>query len=88
MAGGSTEWRGRSVTSKVVSLFDAFHRGDVELSLNELALAALDCRLSTAYRLAPRAGAVGRPGTRRGRRLPDRAAAARGRRAGAALRRP
>jgi DNA-binding IclR family transcriptional regulator len=43
--------RGRSVTSKVVSLFDAFHRGDVELSLNELARRT-GLPLSTAYRLA------------------------------------
>ena len=41
---------GRSVTSKVVSLFDAFQLGDVELSLNELARRA-DLPLSTAYRL-------------------------------------
>jgi DNA-binding IclR family transcriptional regulator len=43
--------RGRSVTSKVVSLLDAFQLGDVELSLNELARRT-DLPLSTAYRLA------------------------------------
>jgi DNA-binding IclR family transcriptional regulator len=43
--------RGRSVASKVVSLFDAFHIGDVELSLNELARRT-GLPLSTAYRLA------------------------------------
>jgi DNA-binding IclR family transcriptional regulator len=43
--------RGRSVTSKVVSLLDAFHVGDVELSLNELARRT-HLPLSTAYRLA------------------------------------
>src|SRR5919202_5511648 len=43
--------RGRSVTSKVVSLFDAFQLGDVELSLNELARRTR-LPLSTAYRLA------------------------------------
>lgn len=42
---------GRSVTSKVVSLFDAFQLGDVELSLNELARRT-GLPLSTAYRLA------------------------------------
>src|SRR3954454_14219336 len=42
---------GRSVTSKVVSLFDAFTVGDVELSLNELARRT-GLPLSTAYRLA------------------------------------
>jgi len=41
---------GRSVTSKVVSLFDAFEVGDVELSLNELARRT-GLPLSTAYRL-------------------------------------
>jgi DNA-binding IclR family transcriptional regulator len=43
--------RGRSVTSKVVSLLDAFELGDVELSLNELARRT-GLPLSTAYRLA------------------------------------
>jgi DNA-binding IclR family transcriptional regulator len=42
---------GRSVTSKVVALFDAFHLGDVELSLNELARRT-GLPLSTTYRLA------------------------------------
>lgn len=42
---------GRSVTSKVVSLFDAFTVDDVELSLNELARRT-GLPLSTAYRLA------------------------------------
>jgi DNA-binding IclR family transcriptional regulator len=42
---------GRSVASKVVSLFDAFRDGDVELSLNELARRT-GLPLSTAYRLA------------------------------------
>ena len=42
---------GRSVTSKVVSLFDAFGVGDAELSLNELARRT-GLPLSTAYRLA------------------------------------
>jgi DNA-binding IclR family transcriptional regulator len=49
---GSDDRRpGRSVTSKVVSLLDAFQRGDVELSLNELARRT-GLPLSTAYRLA------------------------------------
>ena len=46
-----TRSSGRSVTSKVVSLFDAFTVGDVELSLNELARRT-GLPLSTAYRLA------------------------------------
>jgi DNA-binding IclR family transcriptional regulator len=37
MAGGSTQWRGRSVISKVVSLLDAFGPEKPELSLGELA---------------------------------------------------
>jgi DNA-binding IclR family transcriptional regulator len=50
MAGGSTEWRGRSVTSKVVALLDAFTPGAPELSLGELAkLTGLP--VSTTYRL-------------------------------------
>jgi DNA-binding IclR family transcriptional regulator len=52
------------VTSKVVSLFDAFQQGDVELSLNELARrTGCRCPPRTGW---PGAGAVGRPGTRRG----------------------
>src|SRR3954470_1871810 len=50
-AGTDGHHRGRSVTSKVVSLFDAFRLGDVELSLNELARRT-GLPLSTAYRLA------------------------------------
>ncbi len=50
MAGGSTEWRGRSVVSKVVALLDAFSPRTPELSLNELArLTGLP--VSTTYRL-------------------------------------
>jgi DNA-binding IclR family transcriptional regulator len=50
-AGTDGHHRGRSVTSKVVSLFDAFRLGDVELSLNELARRT-GLPLSTTYRLA------------------------------------
>src|SRR3954470_2963516 len=50
-AGTDGHHRGRSVTSKVVSLFDAFTVGDVELSLNALARRT-GLPLSTAYRLA------------------------------------
>jgi DNA-binding IclR family transcriptional regulator len=46
-----TNGRGRSVTSKVVALLDAFEVGDVELTLNELARRT-GLPLSTAYRLA------------------------------------
>jgi DNA-binding IclR family transcriptional regulator len=51
MAGGTTAPPGRSVTSKVLSLFDAFAPSGGELSLNELARRA-GLPLSTAYRLA------------------------------------
>ncbi|GEL18842.1 IclR family transcriptional regulator [Pseudonocardia asaccharolytica] len=51
MAGGSTQWRGRSVISKVVSLLDAFSPGTPELSLGELARIT-GLPLSTTYRLA------------------------------------
>jgi DNA-binding IclR family transcriptional regulator len=51
MAGGSTEWRGRSVISKVVALLDAFTPAAPELSLNELA-ALTGLPVSTTYRLA------------------------------------
>jgi DNA-binding IclR family transcriptional regulator len=51
MAGGSTEWRGRSVISKVVALLDAFTPTTPELSLNELA-AETGLPVSTTYRLA------------------------------------
>ena len=51
MAGGSTEWRGRSVISKVVALLDAFTPASPELSLNELA-ALTGLPVSTTYRLA------------------------------------
>jgi DNA-binding IclR family transcriptional regulator len=51
MAGGSTEWRGRSVISKVVALLDAFTPTAPELSLNELA-ALTGLPVSTTYRLA------------------------------------
>lgn len=51
MAGNSTQWRGRSVTSKVVSLLDAFSPTDAELSLNELA-GRTGLPVSTTYRLA------------------------------------
>jgi DNA-binding IclR family transcriptional regulator len=50
MAGGSTEWRGRSVISKVVALFDAFTAVTPELTLNELA-ARTGLPVSTTYRL-------------------------------------
>jgi DNA-binding IclR family transcriptional regulator len=50
-AGTGARHSGRSVTSKVVSLLDAFRAGDVELSLNELARRTA-LPLSTAYRLA------------------------------------
>ena len=51
MAGGSTQWRGRSVISKVVALLDAFTPTTPELSLNELA-AETGLPVSTTYRLA------------------------------------
>jgi DNA-binding IclR family transcriptional regulator len=51
MAGGSTEWRGRSVISQVVALLDAFSPATPELSLNDLA-AETGLPVSTTYRLA------------------------------------
>jgi DNA-binding IclR family transcriptional regulator len=51
MAGGSTEWRGRSVISKVVSLLDAFSPANPELSLGDLARIT-GLPVSTTYRLA------------------------------------
>jgi DNA-binding IclR family transcriptional regulator len=51
MAGGSTEWQGRSVISKVVSLLDAFTPAAPELSLGDLARIT-GLPVSTAYRLA------------------------------------
>lgn len=51
MAGNSTQWRGRSVASKVVTVLDAFSTSAPELSLNELARRT-GLPLSTTYRLA------------------------------------
>ena len=51
MAGGSTQWQGRSVISKVVSLLDAFGPTTPELSLGELARIT-GLPVSTTYRLA------------------------------------
>lgn len=51
VAGGSTQWRGRSVISKVVSLLDAFSPATPELSLGELAQIT-GPPVSTTYRLA------------------------------------
>jgi DNA-binding IclR family transcriptional regulator len=51
MAGGSTEWRGRSVISKVVALLDAFNPTTPELTLNDLAQVT-GLPVSTTYRLA------------------------------------
>ena len=51
MAGGSTQWRGRSVISKVVSLLDAFTADNPELSLGDLARIT-GLPVSTTYRLA------------------------------------
>jgi DNA-binding IclR family transcriptional regulator len=51
MAGGSTQWRGRSVISKVVSLLDAFTPETPELSLADLARIT-GLPVSTTYRLA------------------------------------
>jgi DNA-binding IclR family transcriptional regulator len=51
MAGNSTRWRGCSVISKAVSLFDAFSPANPELSLSELARGT-GLPLSTTYRLA------------------------------------
>jgi Transcriptional regulator len=51
MAGGSTQWQGRSVISKVVSLFDAFTPATPELSLGDLARIT-GLPVSTTYRLA------------------------------------
>jgi DNA-binding IclR family transcriptional regulator len=50
MAGGSTEWRGRSVISKVVALLDAFTPAAPELTLGELARRT-GLPVSTTYRL-------------------------------------
>jgi DNA-binding IclR family transcriptional regulator len=50
MAGGSTEWRGRSVISKVVALLDAFTAATPELTLGELAQRT-GLPVSTTYRL-------------------------------------
>jgi DNA-binding IclR family transcriptional regulator len=51
VAGGSTQWQGRSVISKVVSLLDAFGPGTPELSLGDLARIT-GLPVSTTYRLA------------------------------------
>ena len=51
MAGGSTQWRGRSVISKVVSLLDAFTVDQPELSLGDLSRIT-GLPVSTTYRLA------------------------------------
>jgi DNA-binding IclR family transcriptional regulator len=51
MAGNTNQQRGRTVTSKVVSLFDAFTSSMPEMSLNELARRT-GLPLSTTYRLA------------------------------------
>jgi DNA-binding IclR family transcriptional regulator len=51
MAGGSSQWRGRSVISMVVSLLDAFTPATPELSLGELARIT-GLPMSTTYRLA------------------------------------
>jgi DNA-binding IclR family transcriptional regulator len=50
MAGGSTQWRGRSVISKVVALLDAFTPAAPELTLGELARRT-GLPVSTTYRL-------------------------------------
>jgi len=51
VAGGSTQWQGRSVISKVVSLLDAFGPSTPELSLSDLARIT-GLPVSTTYRLA------------------------------------
>lgn len=51
MAGGSTQWRGRSVISKVASLLDAFTPATPQLTLAELAQRT-GLPMSTTYRLA------------------------------------
>jgi DNA-binding IclR family transcriptional regulator len=51
MAGGSRQWQGRSVISKVVSLLDAFTPATPELSLSDLARVT-GLPVSTTYRLA------------------------------------
>jgi DNA-binding IclR family transcriptional regulator len=51
MAGNSVRWPGRSVTSKVASILDAFLPASTELSLNALSKRT-DLPLSTTYRLA------------------------------------
>jgi DNA-binding IclR family transcriptional regulator len=51
VAGGSTQWQGRSVISKVVSLLDAFSAARPELSLTDLARIT-GLPVSTTYRLA------------------------------------
>jgi DNA-binding IclR family transcriptional regulator len=50
VAGNSTQWRGASVTSKVVALLDAFSPTEPELTLNELARRT-GLPISTTYRL-------------------------------------
>jgi DNA-binding IclR family transcriptional regulator len=50
VAGGSTQWRGRTVISKVVALLDAFSPATPELSLGELARIT-GLPVSTTYRL-------------------------------------
>src|SRR5687767_6937885 len=50
VAGGSTQWRGRTVISKVVALLDAFSPAAPELSLGELARIT-GLPVSTTYRL-------------------------------------
>ena len=74
MAGGSTEWRGRSVISKVVALLDAFSPAPPELSLNELA-ALTGLPVSTTYRLASELVTWGGLERVERRGLPDRPAA-------------
>jgi DNA-binding IclR family transcriptional regulator len=51
VAGGSTQWQGRSVISKVVSLLDAFGPTNPEMSLADLARIS-GLPVSTTYRLA------------------------------------
>ncbi len=85
MAGGSTEWRGRSVISKVVALLDAFTPASPELSLNELA-ALTGLPVSTTYRLASELVAWGGLERVEGGGLPDRPAAVGDRVAGPARR--
>ena len=72
MAGGSTEWRGRSVVSKVVALLDAF--SPVPRSCRWASRPADRAARLDDVPAGVRAGGLGRAGARRRRRVPRRPA--------------